>query len=411
MTEARIKSTPFSRALWMSISYGGRGHSYNLFFPAYSATVLRSLDCGFCTLILMCETPLETKITRTVTADGVSHIKLSVQNPQGNEIKSVTLFGGKKKLFEWSRPPYAIDIPSARLSGIDFLRASVVDSTGYEASDLVFLNGDRFSEEIEVNLVELPVTVLDASGAPVTNLKQGDFSVLENAKPQKITAFNFATNLPISVGVLIDHSGSMKPRMKATKEAAVEFFKRIMRPGDRAFVGGFAFDPQQVAPFVTDISALEEQVKAVPDAEGGTSLYDAMVTGLYRFRALQGRKALIVLTDGEDTTSRVSYDDMLTYARSARVPLYFIGIGLGITDISGTSKMKSMAAESGGVAYFIKDVKQLPDAYRQLENDLRSQYLIAYNTESTKKDTAYRTIEVKVDKPGTTVRTIRGFIP
>jgi len=357
------------------------------------------------------ETPLETKITRTVTADGVSHIKLSVQNPQGNEIKSVALFAGKTKLFEWSHPPYAIDVPSARLGGIEFLRASVIDSSGYEASDLLFLNGDRFSEEIEVNLVELPVTVLDATGAPVTNLKQTDFTVLENAKPQKITAFNFATNLPISVGVLIDHSGSMKPRMKATKDAAVEFFKRIMRPGDRAFVGGFAFDPQQVAPFVTEIPALEEQVKAVPDAEGGTSLYDAMVTGLYRFRGLQGRKALIVLTDGEDTTSRVSYDDMLTYARSARVPLYFIGIGLGITDISGTSKMKAMAAESGGVAYFIKDVKQLPDAYRQLENDLRSQYLIAYNTQSTKKDTAYRTIEVRVDKPGTTVRTIRGFIP
>jgi len=357
------------------------------------------------------ETPLETKITRTVTADGVSHIKISVQNPQSNDLKTVALYAGKNKLYEWPRPPYAIDIPNARLNGVDFLRASVIDSTGYEASDLLFLNGDRFSEEIEVNVVELPVTVLDAAGVPVMNLKQGDFHVLENAKPQKITAFNFATNLPISVGVLIDHSGSMKPRMKATKDAAVEFFKRIMRPGDRAFVGGFAFDPQQVAPFVTDIAALEEQVKAIPDAEGGTSLYDAMVTGLYRFRTLQGRKALIVLTDGEDTTSRVSYDDMLTYARSARVPLYFIGIGLGITDIGGTSKMKALAADTGGVAYFIRDVKHLDDTYRQLENDLRSQYLIAYNTESTKKDTAYRTVEVKVDQPGVTVRTIRGFIP
>jgi VWFA-related protein len=102
---------------------------------------------------------------------------------------------------------------------------------------------------------------------------------------------------------------------------------------------------------------------------------------------------------------------MLAYARSARVPLYFIGIGLGALDFSGTSKMRTLAAETGGVAYFIKDVKQLGDTYTKLENDLRTQYLVAYNTESTRKDHSYRTIEVKVDRAGATVRTIRGFIP
>jgi Ca-activated chloride channel family protein len=149
----------------------------------------------------------------------------------------------------------------------------------------------------------------------------------------------------------------------------------------------------------------------MPDASGGTSLYDAIVTGLYRFRALSGRRALIILTDGEDTTSRVSYEEMLNYARSARVPLYFIGIGLGMLDISGTSKMKLLAAESGGVAYFIKDVKQLPATYEKLERELRTQYLLAYYSEATKKDRGYRTVDVKVSRPGTTIRTIRGFIP
>jgi len=357
------------------------------------------------------DTPLETKITRTVTPDGVSHIKISVQNPRGNELKGVALYGGQKKLFEWSHPPYAIDIPSARLKGTDFLRVSVTDSTGYEASDRLFLNGDRSSEEIDVNVVELPVTVSDAGGAPVTDLEQSDFQVLENGKPQKITAFNFATNLPISVGVLIDHSGSMKKRMEATKKPAVEFCKRIIGPNDRAFVGGFASDPAKVAPFVNDTAALEAQVNAIPDAAGSTSLYDAIVTGLYRFRTMEGRKALIIVTDGEDNTSRVSYEDMLTYARSARVPLYFIRIGLGFADIGGKSNMKSLAAESGGMAYFIRDVKQLDETYKRLENDLRSQYLIAYNTESSKKDTAYRTVEVRTSRPAVTVRTIRGYIP
>jgi Ca-activated chloride channel family protein len=246
---------------------------------------------------------------------------------------------------------------------------------------------------------------------PVTDLKQANFSIFESGQPQKITSFNYASNLPISAGVLIDHSGSMKPRMEQAKSAAVEFFKRIMKPGDRAFVTGFAFDAKSITPFVTDVASLESQVRAIPDADGGTALYDAIVTGLYRFRTLQGRKALIILTDGEDTTSHTDYDEMLMYARSARVPLYFIGVGLGLFDASGTSKMKALAAETGGIAYFIHDIKQIGETYAQLDKDLRSQYLVAYDTKSSTTDRTYRKVDVKVDRPGTTVRTIRGFIP
>jgi Ca-activated chloride channel family protein len=185
----------------------------------------------------------------------------------------------------------------------------------------------------------------------------------------------------------------------------------VIKAQDRAFVAGFSFDATKLAPFVSDVASLEAQVENIPKAGGGTSLYDAIVTGLYRFRGAQGRKALIILTDGEDTTSRIPYDDMLAYTRSARVPLYFIGIGMGISDFSGSGKMKSLAAETGGLAYFIKDVKQLNETYDRLEKDLRSQYLIAYNAQSTRTDHAYRVIAVKVDRPGATVRTIRGYVP
>jgi len=357
------------------------------------------------------ETPLEVKITRTDSPDGVAHFKLSLQNPRNNEIRSVVFFLGQKKYREWAQPPYAVDIPSSALANVEYVRASATDAANYEASDLLFLNGNRYSEEINVDIVELPVSVTDPAGVPITDLNEPQFHVLENGKPRKISAFNFAANLPISVGVLVDHSGSMKRRMQATREAAVEFFRRTIKSGDRAFIGGFAFDATKLAPFVSDVSVLESQVNAIPDAEGGTALYDAIVTGLYRFRSLQGRRALIVLTDGEDTTSRVTYDEMLAYARAARVPLYFIGIAMGFADLSGTSKMKSLAAETGGTAYFIGNVKQLNDTYRKLEEDLRTQYLIAYNTETTKGDQKYRTVEVKVDRPDAKVRTIRGFVP
>src|SRR6185503_14582244 len=158
------------------------------------------------------ELPLEVKIMRVVTPDGVAHFKLGIQNPQGTNLKSVVLYAGDKKLHEWTHPPYAFDIASSSLAPYEFVRASVIDSTGYEAADLLFLNGDRFIDQIEVNLVELPVSVADAAGLPVLNLERKNFTILENDKPQTISNFNFAANLPISVGVLLDHSYSMEKR-------------------------------------------------------------------------------------------------------------------------------------------------------------------------------------------------------
>ena len=354
------------------------------------------------------DTPLEVKITRTETPDGLTHFKLSVQNPKGTNLRSVILYAGDKKLYEWTSPPYALDLPTARLAGQELVRASVIDETGYEAADLLFLSGDRFIEQIEVNLVELPVSVSDSGGNPIGNLEEKNFSVFENGKPQKISSFNFGANLPISVGVLLDHSGSMEKRIDGAKSAAVEFFKRIIKKNDRAFIAPFAGDPARNTPFVSEIATLEMQVNAIPKPAGGTALYDAIITGLYRFRNLQGRKALIVITDGEDTTSRMAYEEMLTYARASRVPLYFIGIGYSLV---GDGKMKSLAAETGGVAYFIRRVEDLDQAYKKLEQDLRTQYLISYQTESSKNDTDYRTVEVKVDRPYAKVRTIRGYIP
>jgi VWFA-related protein len=200
----------------------------------------------------------------------------------------------------------------------------------------------------------------------------------------------------------------MEKRMEGAKSAAIEFFKRIIKKNDRAFIAPFAGDPARNTPFVSEIATLEAQVNGIPEAAGGTALYDAIITGLYRFRNMQGRKALVVITDGEDTTSRMAYEEMLTYARASRVPLYFIGVGFSL---GGDGKMKALAAETGGVAYFVRRVEDLGETYKKLEQDLRSQYLISYQTESSKTDTDYRTVEVKVDRPDAKVRTIRGFIP
>lgn len=357
------------------------------------------------------ETPLEVKITRTVTPDGINHIKLSIQNPKDVDLKKVELFLGDRNLRSWSEPPYAVDLPASALQGGSYLRASAVGADGYEASDLLYLNGNRYTEKLEVNLVELPVTVLDEKGSPVSDLKKDDFRVSENGKPQKISTFAFANDLPLSVGVLVDHSGSMEKRLDEAKKAALGFFRHILRPGDRGFFGGFAWEPSKLTPLISDIDTLEAEVDAMPPARGGTALYDAIVTGLYRFRGVEGRKALVVVTDGVDTVSRVPYDDMLKYVRVARVPIYFIGVGISRLDFKASGTLKNLAAETGAVAYFIRKIDQLPDTYAEIERELRSQYILSYYTEASSKDHKYRTVEVTVSRPDLKVRTIRGFIP
>ncbi|MFA6957623.1 MAG: VWA domain-containing protein [Thermoanaerobaculia bacterium] len=355
------------------------------------------------------DNPVEAKISRNATPDGVTHIKVSVQNGANSAIAKVTLDAGGRRLTEWTHAPYAISIPTKSLDGAEFITALVLDAEGRElASDLMFLNGQRFGEEIQVNLIELPVTVVDKGGAVVAGLVQDDFTVFEQGKSQKIATFNFASNLPLSIGVLVDHSGSMKPRIEVARQAAIEFFKDILSPGDRAFFGGFSWEAQRVSPFLTDVASLTTQIEAMPEPDGGTALYDAIVTGLYRFRAIPGRKALIVVTDGEDTVSRLKYDQMLQYVRTARVPVYFIAIGVPSI---GSSSIKNLAAETGAVVYFVKNVEGLSATYDKLERDLRSQYLVGYYAESTKNDSAYRSVEVKVKKEGAIVRSIRGYIP
>lgn len=376
-----------------AIGYDAKGH-----FVDADAWVVNERD-----------NPVEAKITRNATPDGVTHVKVSVQNSSNSPIAKVTLDAGGKRLTEWTQPPYAISIPTKSLDGAEFITAIVLDAEGRElASDLVFLNGQRFSEEIQVNLIELPVTVVDKGGAVVAGLVQDDFTVLEQGKPQKIATFNFASNLPLSIGVLVDHSGSMKPRIEVARKAAIEFFKDILAPGDRAFFGGFSWETQRVSPFLTDVASLTTQIEAMPEPDGGTALYDAIVTGLYRFRSIPGRKALVIVTDGEDTVSRLKYDEMLQYVRSARVPVYFIAIGISSF---GSSSIKNLAAETGAVVYFVKNVEGLSETYEKLERDLRSQYLVGYYAEVAKDDSAYRAVDVKVRKEGTIVRTIRGYIP
>lgn len=352
--------------------------------------------------------PLDVKVIRTETQGGLSQIRVALQNPSGVPVQKVELYADDRLLTRWAAPPYALALGNAQLEGVRFLRATAVNADGVEASDLLFLDGTSYVEAIEVNLVELPVTVTAASGGSVLDLTQADFVVKDAGRQVEISRFDLAANLPLTVGVLVDHSGSMKGRIDDARQAAIGFFRTVLTGRDRAFFGGFSWDSSSISPIVSDAGSLQLQVGSMPEAEGATALYDAVVSGLYRFKGVEGRKALIIVSDGEDTASRTDYESTLRYARSARVPIYVIGIGLSSI---GTGRIRGLAAETGGNVYFIRDVKQLESTYQELERELRTQYVLGYYSDGGKEG-EYRQVEVTVPgRKDLRIRTIRGYIP
>lgn len=354
------------------------------------------------------ENPVEVKIIRTETKDGMSQIRVAVQSRPGITVGGVELYADDRRLIRWDRPPYAFALPASALENVRFLRASASDGAGLEATDILFLDGSQYVESIEVNLVEIPVSVTDRNGAAVTDLTREEFVVKENGRVMEVEKFDFAANLPLTVGVLVDHSGSMVERIDVARAAALQFFSSVLGERDRAFFGGFSWDATSVSPIVSDLGALQAQALSMPEAEGATALYDAVVTGLYQFRGVEGRKALILVSDGEDTASRTDYDAVLRYVRSARVPVYVIGIGLSSLT---SGRIRAIANESGGTVYYIRSEKQLAETYDTLEKELRTQYLLGYYTESSEEG-EYRPIEVAIPgREGVRIRTVRGYLP
>lgn len=340
-----------------------------------------------------------------------TEFKVSVQSVAGGVLKGLKLFVDDQEVKSWTVPPFLASVPKARLAKATLVRATATDEDGKEFTDLKFLKGDsRFLSKVEVNLVELNVTVLDGDGRVAKGLTRNDVTVLEDGKKQEISAFEFSESLPISLGIVIDGSGSMKDAMKIVHEAAGEFVSNMIGEKDQGFVVEFREAPTLLTPMTKSRTDLMRAVRETR-ADGATALYDSIVLALYQFRAVPGRKALVILSDGKDNHSWTEWDTLRRYTRTAGVPIFVIGLDLSIFDVGLKSKLKDLAADTGAETFFVGSAKELPDVYRRIETDLRSQYFISYLTDSKKPEDQYRTVELKLGKPGLRARTIRGYFP
>ena len=260
---------------------------------------------------------------------------------------------------------------------------------------------DRSRIILDVTRVNVLYSVTDKKGRFVTDLQKDDFQVYEGKKLQNILEFTAETDLPLRLGILIDTSNSIRDRFKFQQEAAIEFITSVIRPQqDKAIIVSFDTAAELVADLTGDTAKLADSVRGLRPG-GGTALYDAIFFAC-RDKLMQDqprhkfRRAIIMLTDGEDNQSRYTRDQALEMAHKADVVLYTISTNISRIESDGDKVLKYLASETGGVSFFPFKVQDLAQSFENIANELRHQYNLFYRPEPLKTDGLYHEVSIKV---------------
>ena len=327
------------------------------------------------------------------------------------EIHQVTLHLDAEMIARWATCPCVIEVPVTRLQGAAILSAEVVDADGSRGDAVYTLGGGGgFVGSVRVELVELPVVVLNQNGMPVIGLELDNFTVYEDEEQVEVEGFGTTADLPLSLAIAVDTSGSMIEDFPKVRRAVRGFTDELLEEGDQAVLIRFSWDARVQVNWTDNIKALVGDLDTVTP-EGGTSLHDAVVRSLEQFRGRRGRQAVVLLTDGEDTTSRTDWKVAERFAHTMRIPVFSIGLGVGKLAFSNRKILTGLAEETGGEVFFPKKVEELPAVYARIAELLRSQYLLWYPSPSDKSPEEFRKIEVTVNQPDTVVNTIAGYYP
>jgi VWFA-related protein len=281
------------------------------------------------------------------------------------------------------------------------------------------------AEVVNIRRVRLPITVTDKKGQFVSGLTVNDFLVLEDRTPQKIDSFTSEenNNLPLYVGVLMDTSPSTAAKLKFEQESAMNFIQTVVRPRrDRVLFATFDHEINLRQDFTDRLELLDRAVYAVKKTGEQTALYDAIWQFCdQKMRSAQGRRALVVITDGVDTYSRADLNDAIDIAQRTETTVFAISTKAGLLSTvvgveAGQVKNKAdkdldrLCDETGGAAFFTGDMLSLERSFTKISRELRSQYLITYKPTNDKYDGSYRRVEVKLtNQNNLKLRTKRGY--
>ena len=250
---------------------------------------------------------------------------------------------------------------------------------------------------LDVTRVNMLFTVTDKKGRFVTDLTKDDFQVFENKTPQTIAEFTAETDLPLRLGILIDTSNSIRERFKFEQEAAISFINSVVRYGhDKAMVVSFDTSAELVADLIDDTEKLQAAIRSLRPG-GGTALYDACRDKLAKDQPRHKfRRAIVLVSDGDDNQSQVSRDQALEMAQKADVVIYAISTNVIRGETEGDKILKYLTAETGGQAFFPFKVEDLEQSFENIANELRHQYNVFYRPEPLKTDGLYHTVDLKV---------------
>ena len=259
--------------------------------------------------------------------------------------------------------------------------------------------GPESTVKVDVKLVNVFVTVTDEHGAPIANLKKDDFHLLEDGKEQKIAVFDRESALPLSIVLAIDTSLSTRKDLPLELASARRFSHAILRPVDAISIYGFSEVVNEVLPFTADLKRIDRSIDRIR-LGAATALYDALYLGAQALDSRQGRKVMVVITDGGDTVSKVDYKEALRAAEGAEALVYSIIVvpveASAGRDTGGEHALIQISTDTGGKYYYASSLPQLDDAFKQISDELRTQYLLAYYPSQRYSDSDFRRIQVKV---------------
>ena len=265
-----------------------------------------------------------------------------------------------------------------------------------------------------VNEVRVVFTVTDRHGHYIKDLKKEEFRVIDDRKPAELRSFRAETDLPLQVGLLVDASNSVRDRFKFEQEAAIEFLNAIIRPkNDRAFVVGFDATPEVTQDFTDSTERLSSGVRMLR-AGGGTAMFDALYFAcrdklLKQEQTGPVRRAIILLSDGDDNLSHVTREEAIEMATRAEVIVYTISTNISGMKDKGDKVLERIAEATGGRAFFPFQMRDVSDAFTSIQEELRSQYAVAYKPADFAADGRYRTIQIMAQDRGLKVRTRKGY--
>jgi Ca-activated chloride channel family protein len=266
---------------------------------------------------------------------------------------------------------------------------------------------------IDSNLVSIPAVVTESTGRAVPNLRLEDFELRIDGKPRGIGELSKA-DAPVVLALLFDNSSSLSKAREFEKQAATRFFRRIVRPIDRAAVFSVSTVPVLARPLTNNVGVLVHSIENFPEPEGATALFDSIIEAARYLSPHEGRKVIVIVSDGNDTISDTTFDQALQSALKADCQIYVVGTGdvenPNLTDTIARKRLQVFAAQTGGALYVPRAVEELDTAFEQISKDISQQYVISYYPTDDPADGRFRSIGLSVkSRPTLRVRAREGY--